>query len=77
MGVRNFQFAQLHDGMAPQNTIYNGSASDSVVAALNGYNSCVLCYGQTGSGKTYNAYVYIYIYMYSYVYLIYILYIQV
>jgi hypothetical protein len=39
MGVRNFQFAQLYDGMAPQNTIYNGSASDSVVAALNGYVS--------------------------------------
>ena len=33
--------------------MYNRVAENSVIASLNGFNSCLLCYGQTGSGKTY------------------------
>jgi Kinesin motor domain len=48
MGVRPFHFSNLYDGDASQSSVYYSSSSDSVAAALNGYNSCVLCYGQTG-----------------------------
>lgn len=48
MGVRPFHFSNLYDGNASQSSVYYSSSSDSVAAALNGYNSCVLCYGQTG-----------------------------
>lgn len=44
MGVRNFQFAQLYDGATTQNAIYSGSASDSVVASLNGLVTLILIY---------------------------------
>ena len=52
MGVRPFHFSNLYDGDASQSSVYYSSASDSVAAALNGYNSCVLCYGQTGTTRT-------------------------
>jgi Kinesin motor domain len=51
MGVRPFHFSNLYDGDASQSSVYYSSSSDSVAAALNGYNSCVLCYGQTGKAN--------------------------
>jgi hypothetical protein len=55
-GVRPFQFANVYDGGASQRAVFEGSVGDSVVAALNGFNACVLCYGQTGSGKTHTSF---------------------
>lgn len=52
-GVRNFSFACVNDGSTNQSKTYQTSAQDSIMAALNGFNSCLLAYGQTGSGKTY------------------------
>lgn len=56
MGVRPFHFSNLYDGHASQQTVFDTSASDSITAALNGFNACVLCYGQTGSGKTHTSF---------------------
>ena len=51
-GIRPFNFSTCHGASTSQERCYNGSARDMVVAALNGFNSSILCYGQTGSGKT-------------------------
>lgn len=50
-GVRPFNFNNLYDGLTTQKKVYENSANDSVIAALNGYNSCILCYGQTGKRR--------------------------
>ena len=52
-GVKQFHFSNLYDGESSQSSVYSNSACDSVVAALNGYNSCILCYGQTGKYSPY------------------------
>lgn len=51
-GLRSFTFSGAYDGTASQEDVYIGAGRDAVLAALNGFNSCLLCYGQTGSGKT-------------------------
>ena len=51
-GVRPFHFARVFPPEATQCAVYADAARSSVLAALNGYNACVMCYGQTGSGKT-------------------------
>lgn len=53
VGVRNFSFANVNDSSVNQTKMYEKSAQESIIAALNGFNACLLCYGQTGSGKTY------------------------
>ena len=49
MGVRPFFFSSLYDGQASQQIVFDNSACDAVLAALNGFNACVLLYGQTVS----------------------------
>jgi hypothetical protein len=51
-GVRPFHFAHVFAPEATQDAVYADAARGSVLAALNGYNACLMCYGQTGSGKT-------------------------
>ena len=51
VGVKQFHFSNLFDGISTQSIVYSSCASDSIVAALNGFNSCILCYGQTGKYK--------------------------
>jgi len=51
-GVRPFHFAHVFSPKATQDAVYANAARGSVLAALNGYNACLMCYGQTGSGKT-------------------------
>jgi kinesin family protein 5 len=51
-GIRPFVFARVFDQEASQEDVYENTARSSVCAALNGFNSCLLCYGQTGAGKT-------------------------
>ena len=51
VGVKQFHFSNLFDGISTQSIVYSSCASDSIVAALNGFNSCILCYGQTGKDK--------------------------
>ena len=51
VGVKQFHFSNLFDGTSTQSVVYSSCASDSIVAALNGFNSCILCYGQTGKDK--------------------------
>lgn len=51
VGVKQFHFSNLYDGISSQSAVYSTSANDSIVAALNGFNSCILCYGQTGKLK--------------------------
>ena len=51
-GVRPFHFARVFSPEATQVAVYADAAKGSVLAALNGYNACLMCYGQTGSGKT-------------------------
>ena len=53
IGLRPFHFANVFSDTNDQQYIYHRVAEYSVVATLNGFNSCLLCYGQTGSGKTY------------------------
>eukprot|EP01033_Poteriospumella_lacustris_P001990 gene1990-1449_t len=53
-GVRPFHFSHVYTPTITQEMVYEKTARDSVEAALNGCNACVLCYGQTGSGKTYS-----------------------
>lgn len=53
-GVRPFHFSNVYTPTITQEIVYEKTARDSVEAALNGCNACVLCYGQTGSGKTYS-----------------------
>ena len=48
-GIKLFHYSNLYDGITTQSSVYSNSATDSVVAALNGFNSCILCYGQTGA----------------------------
>jgi hypothetical protein len=55
-GVRPFYYSTVFDGKCGQRTVYDGTARDSIGAALNGYNACILCYGQTGSGKTFTSF---------------------
>ena len=38
---------------APQDVVYESIAAPVLMAALDGFNGCVLAYGQTGAGKTY------------------------
>merc|ERR1719377_396390 len=51
-GVRPFIFRRVFDGECSQQRLFTMAARSPVVAALNGFNACLLCYGQTGSGKT-------------------------
>ena len=53
IGLRPFHFADVFYDSCDQQHIYDRVAENSVIATLNGFNSCLLCYGQTGSGKTY------------------------
>ena len=50
VGVRPYHYSAVHKGSATQQAVYERSAQDAVAAALNGFNSCVMCYGQTGKG---------------------------
>ena len=52
-GVQPYYFAQVYDGSTKQAEVYDCTARAAVHAALNGFNSTVMCYGQTGSGKTF------------------------
>ena len=52
-GVRAFAFSCVNDASTTQNKMYQKGAQESVMAALNGFNACLLCYGQTGAGKTF------------------------
>ena len=38
---------------ASQDVVFNLSAKEVLMSALDGYSGCVLCYGQTGAGKTF------------------------
>mmetsp|Transcript_15407 Transcript_15407/g.23228 ORF Transcript_15407/g.23228 Transcript_15407/m.23228 type:complete len:745 (+) Transcript_15407:73-2307(+) len=51
-GIRPFHFNKVFPDRDGQARVYDKSARDIVVSALNGMNGCLLCYGQTGSGKT-------------------------
>lgn len=51
-GVRPFIFARVFGGEDSQAALYEHGTRGAVVAALNGFNACVMCYGQTSSGKT-------------------------
>ena len=53
LGIRPFHFSGVYNPQCEQRDVYESTARDSVLAALNGFNACLLCYGQTGSGKTY------------------------
>ena len=55
-GVRPFPFSRVFPGGAAQALVFEQCARPAVIAALNGFNACVLCYGQTGSGKTHSAF---------------------
>eukprot|EP00933_Yihiella_yeosuensis_P071061 TRINITY_DN79256_c0_g1_i1.p1 TRINITY_DN79256_c0_g1~~TRINITY_DN79256_c0_g1_i1.p1 ORF type:complete len:581 (+),score=128.20 TRINITY_DN79256_c0_g1_i1:3-1745(+) len=52
VGVRPYVFARVFDDNCRQEDVYDQACRGSVCAALNGFNSCMLCYGQTGAGKT-------------------------
>jgi len=52
-GIKDFHFGHIFNQDSTQNDIYDTYARNSVIDALNGFNSCIMCYGQTGSGKTY------------------------
>ena len=54
VGVRPFNFSNVFDKDASQETVYTNFAQNAVLCALNGFNACVLAYGQTGSGKTFS-----------------------
>lgn len=56
VGLRPFQFGEVHGHGAEQAEVYSLSAHDAVIAALNGFNASLLCYGQTGSGKTHTCF---------------------
>lgn len=49
-----FQFSNVFDMTASQEEVFDRVAKESVLSALDGYNSTVFAYGQTGSGKTYS-----------------------
>lgn len=38
---------------ASQDVVFNLSAKEIMMSALDGYSGCILCYGQTGAGKTF------------------------
>lgn len=52
VGVRPYHFNAVFPQLESQEKVYQKSARDVVVSAINGLNGCILCYGQTGSGKT-------------------------
>ena len=52
LGVKSFVFNRVFNGEANQFNVYEEAAHRPIIAALNGFNACIICYGQTGSGKT-------------------------
>jgi hypothetical protein len=48
MGVRPFYFSNVFDEESSQIEVFELGAMASISAAMNGFNSCILCYGQTG-----------------------------
>jgi len=48
----NFKFNKVLDSKS-QETVFEASAKEILVSALEGYSGTVLCYGHTGAGKTY------------------------
>lgn len=52
LGIRPFNFGKIFSDKSTQDDVYELFCRDSVIACLNGINSCFLCYGQTGTGKT-------------------------
>jgi hypothetical protein len=53
LGIRPYHFTKVFGEAATQPMVYDNTAREAALSALNGFNSCVLCYGQTGSGKTF------------------------
>ena len=52
-GIKQFIHGKCFDQTSRQSDIYSEIISESILMALNGSDSTVMCYGQTGSGKTY------------------------
>lgn len=48
-----FKFDRVFEPKSTQEDIFNLVAKDSVLSALDGFNSTIFAYGQTGSGKTF------------------------
>lgn len=47
-GMKPFYFNQVYPDEEKQACVYNESAKDLVISAINGLNGCLICYGQTG-----------------------------
>ncbi|KAL4508356.1 hypothetical protein ABPG72_003660 [Tetrahymena utriculariae] len=51
--VHQFTFDFVYDQNSSQEDVYNNTARNSVLSALDGFNASIIAYGQTGTGKTY------------------------
>ena len=54
VGEKLFEYDQVYDEDATQESIYQKSVASLVEGCFQGYNGTVFAYGQTGSGKTYS-----------------------
>jgi hypothetical protein len=47
-----FTFDTVYDDQSTQEEIYLGTAQESVLSTIEGFNNTIMAYGQTGTGKT-------------------------
>ncbi|EGR29876.1 kinesin motor domain protein, partial [Ichthyophthirius multifiliis] len=51
--MHQFSFDHVYDQDSTQQDVYDNTARQSVISALQGFNATIMAYGQTGTGKTF------------------------